>query len=140
DITYSPDGTGTYNLTAANLVVTLPGGPEGIVYVPAGSALFPVESLLIAEYNTGRISSYTIDSNGNPALASRHAFVTGLTGAEGSSIDPVTGDLLFSTFGSVNRVIEVQGFVPPPPTPAPSSLTLLLMGLAGLALIVRFAR
>ena len=114
--------------------MTLTGGPEGNVYVPAGSALFPSRSLLIAEYDNGQISSDTVDSNGNPVLASRHAFVTGLTGAEGSAIDPVTGDLLFSTFGGSNQVIEVQGFVPPPATPAPSGLTLLTIGLGAVGL------
>jgi hypothetical protein len=132
NIAYSPDGTGTYNLTAATLIATLPGGPEGIVYVPPGSALFPQQSLLIAEYDTGQISSYTIDANGNPVLGSRTAFITGLTGAEGSAIDPVTGDLFFSTFGGSSQVIEVRGFVPPPPpsTPAPSTWLLVAFGLA----------
>lgn len=136
NLTYSPDGTGTYNISAATLISTLVGGPEGIVYVPAGSPLFPSQSLLIAEYNNGRISSYTIDSNGNPVLASRQAFVTGLTGAEGSAIDPVTGDLFFSTFGGGSKVIRVQGFVAPPPaaTPAPSSLLLLSFGFGFLGL------
>src|SRR5579863_3835530 len=72
--------------------------------------------MLVAEYNNGQISSYTIDSNENPVLASRHAFVTGLTGAEGSVIDPVTGDLLFSTFGGSSQVIEVRGFAIPTAT------------------------
>lgn len=36
--------------------------------------------------------------------------VTGLNGAEGALIDPVTGDFLFSTFGSGNEVFKVTGF------------------------------
>ena len=36
-------------------------------------------------------------------------FITGLSGAEGAFIDPLTGDFLFSTFGG-NRVILVTGF------------------------------
>jgi hypothetical protein len=36
--------------------------------------------------------------------------VTGLVGAEGAWIDPLTGDFLFSTFGGSNRVIKVSGF------------------------------
>ena len=43
--------------------------------------------------------------------------ITGLDGAEGAFIDPVTGDYLFSTFGSTNRVIVVKGFSKPPPPP-----------------------
>src|SRR5438045_143310 len=98
-------------------MVTLPGGPEGFIYVPLGSPLFPLQSMLVSEYSSGNVVTYTTDANGNPVLASRHVFVSGLTGAEGAAIDPVTGDFLFSTFGGSNRVIRVQGFVPPtPPT------------------------
>jgi hypothetical protein len=39
--------------------------------------------------------------------------VTGLTGAEGALIDPVTGDFLFSTFGGGNKIIRISGFVVP---------------------------
>jgi hypothetical protein len=141
-IAFSPDGSGTYNLTSATLEVTLTGGPEGIIYVPAGSPVFSAQSMIVAEYNTGQLSSYTIDANGNPVLASRHAFVTGLSGAEGSAIDPVTGDLIFSTFGEGNQVIAVRGFTPPAPsgTPAPSSLLLLAAGAIFLGIWFTFLR
>jgi hypothetical protein len=36
--------------------------------------------------------------------------MTGLTGAEGALIDPVTGDFIFSTFGGGDHVIVVRGF------------------------------
>jgi hypothetical protein len=39
--------------------------------------------------------------------------VTGLTGAEGALIDPVTGDFLFSTFGGGDKVIRISGFEAP---------------------------
>ena len=51
---------------------------------------------------------------GDPVVASRRRFVYGLDGAEGASIDPVSGDFLFSTFGTgTDRVVVVRGFVPP---------------------------
>jgi hypothetical protein len=51
-------------------------------------------------------------------------FISGLTGAEGAVIDPLTGDFLFSTFGAANHVIVVRGFAPPPtPTPTPPGPT-----------------
>ena len=31
-------------------------------------------------------------------------FITGLNGAEGAQIDPLTGDFLFSTFGANDRI------------------------------------
>ena len=43
-------------------------------------------------------------------VATRRDFVTGLDGAEGAFVDPVTGDFLFSTYGGGNRVIVVRGF------------------------------
>jgi hypothetical protein len=119
------DGTGTYNLTNASLQATLPGGPEGFVYVPQGSPLFPNQSMLVSEYSAGTVGTYVIDANGNPVLSSRQDFVTGLAGAEGAAIDPLTGDFLFSTFGGANQVVEVRGFAAPPSSvPEPSEILL----------------
>jgi len=145
-VTLAADGTGTYNLAGAVLQVTLPGGPEGFVYVPLGSTLFPSQSMLVSEYSNGTVASYTIDANGNPVLASRHDFITGLTGAEGAAIDPLTGDFLFSTFGGANQLIEVQGFTAPAPPPSAEIPTLsqwgiplaaMLLMISGLLLIRR---
>jgi hypothetical protein len=59
------------------------------------------------------VTAFEVDANGDPRPDTRTVFVDGLSGAEGAVIDPVTGDFLFSTFGGSNRVIRVQGFVPP---------------------------
>lgn len=122
----TPDGTGTSNIGSATLESTPGGGPEGFVYVPPGSPLFAVPSLLLSEYDNGRVSAYQVDANGNPILASRADFITGLTGAEGAFIDPLTGDFLFSTFGGGDRVIEVRGFASA--VPEPSTLVLGVTG------------
>lgn len=117
---YSADGSGTYNITSAVLNTTIQGGPEGFIYVPVGSPIFPANSMLVSEYGNDVVSTYQFDGSGNPIPATRALFVNGLTGAEGAVIDPVTGDFLFSTFGTTNHVIVVRGFAIPP-TPAPTS-------------------
>lgn len=110
ELTLVPDATGTYDVTAAANRLTIGGGPEGIVYVPIGSPLFFNPSVLVSEYSAGKVSTYEVDSLGDPVLASRRELITNLTGAEGAAIDPVSGDFLFSTFGGGNRIIVVRGF------------------------------
>jgi hypothetical protein len=111
----APDGLGTFNVTHSSLEATIPGGPEGIAYIPPGSPLFPSPSVLVSEYSAGEIGVYQTDANGDPLVGTRQDFITGLTGAEGAFIDPITGDFLFSTFGGGNHVIVVRGFIIPEP-------------------------
>lgn len=157
----TPDGNGTFDITGLTQVDVdtttigidnLPGGPEGFVYIDGANDGFNgIDSMLISDYSSGRVSAYEIDGNGNPILSSRRDFITGLTGAEGAAIDPLTGDFLFSTFGGANQVVVVQGFlVPPPPPPVcgvpgtpacpipePGSLPLLALAAGSLLLIRR---
>jgi hypothetical protein len=71
--------------------------------------------MVVAEYGAGNIATYELTATGDPNVATRRTFISGLGGAEGAFIDPFTGDFLFSTFGGGNHVIVVRGFVPPPP-------------------------
>jgi len=111
DLPYTPDGTtGLFNLGSVTNSITIGGGPEGIVFVGAGNPAFPVASTLVSEYGSGRVTSYQLDSNGDPIPSTRRTFLSGLGGAEGGVRDPLTGNFLFSTFGGGNRVLVVEGF------------------------------
>ena len=118
DAAVAPDGAGTYDIVdvraISGAVLT---GPEGFIYVNAGSPRFSAASLLVSEYSAGRVSAFEVDGNGDPRVSTRRDFITGLSGAEGAFVDPVTGDFLFSTFGGANRVIVVRGFARPLPPP-----------------------
>lgn len=109
--TLSPDGSGTFNLTADSPIgIQIGGGPEGILYVEAGNPSFANDSVLVCELLNGRVVAYDIDANGDPIVATRRVFISGLVGAEGAAQDPVTGDFLFSTFNVGDHVLRVTGF------------------------------
>ncbi|MDP6343266.1 MAG: PEP-CTERM sorting domain-containing protein [Alphaproteobacteria bacterium] len=138
DATLTPDGFGTYDVSAPILRATLGGGPEGIVYIEAGNAGFGVDSVLVSEYGNGKVAAYEIDANGDPITSTRRDFITDLSNAEGALIDPLTGDFLFSTFGGGDRVVVIQGFVPPTNViPEPGTLILFLLGLGGFGVMRR---
>ncbi len=110
DTTVTPDGSGTFDINPGTVTTTFNGGPEGIVYVPPGSPLFPNPTMLVALYNFGRVDAVDVDANGNPIAGTDRPFLTGLSGVEGAFIDPQSGDFIFSTYGGGNRIVSVRGF------------------------------
>jgi hypothetical protein len=130
DVNYSvgPGGIISVNSFTEQVGSQLPGGPEGINFVPIGSADFFNPSMIVSEYSANNVAVYEMDSDGNPIIGTRRDFLTGLEGAEGAWIDVFSGEFLFSTFGEAqDRVILVRGFA----VPGPGALA--LVGLGGLA-------
>jgi hypothetical protein len=111
DARVASDGSGTYNVQNVREITAsqLPGS-DGFAYVPLGSPRFGSPSMLVSEYTSNAIGAYELNRDGNPVVASRRTFLTGLDRAVGAAIDPVTGDFLFSTFGGGDRVVVVGGF------------------------------
>lgn len=123
-----PDGSGTYDIANVVQRSNTAGGPEGIVFVPPGSALFPNPSVLVSEWAAGFVRAYELDVDGHPDPNTRQDFIIGLSGAEGALIDPQTGDFLFSTFGGGDQLLIVSGFAA-----VPEPQTIILMSVAGIA-------
>ncbi len=115
DVTLAPDGAGLFDVVSVGPPIQLSGGPEGIVYVPAGSPQFPNASILVSEWSAGQVQAYEIDANGDPDPLSARLFISNLSGAEGAHVDPLSGDFLFSTFGGGDHVVVVRGFTLPCP-------------------------
>ncbi|MGH7243159.1 MAG: hypothetical protein ACREJD_07065 [Phycisphaerales bacterium] len=116
DVSFAPDGLGTFNLgTTANSLVLLNDalgsvGPEGIVYVQPGNPGITKYSVLISEFGRGAVACYDLDSIGDPIASTRRTLISNLAGAEGGTRDPRTGHFMFSTFGGGSAVIVVTGF------------------------------
>lgn len=108
------DGMGTFDIVSATYETTIQGGPEGFVHIGSQNPGFVVDGLLVSEWSAGNLAAYDADDNGDPVVATRRPFVTGLTGAEGAFLDPYSGDFLFTTFGGGNRLIAIRGFTPNP--------------------------
>lgn len=101
---------GTFDIPSAVQETQLQGGPEGFAYVSGDNVGFNTDSMVVSEFSANTVSVYEVDADANPILETRREMLTGLNGAEGAAIDPLTGDYLFSTFGGGDRVVAVRGF------------------------------
>lgn len=145
--TLTADGSGTYGITTGASVSLNTGygpyGPEGAAYVAGTNPGFAgQDSMLVTYYTSSSIDAYAIDANGNPLTASASPFLTSAyMYLEGTTIDPVTGDLLFAGGSSVpNQILVVSGFNAPAAVPAPSGLAVLALPLLGLLALSRRRR
>jgi hypothetical protein len=120
-LTFAPDGSGTFDITSAKKeVADFASGPEGFAFVPPGSPGFPADSVLVSEYDIDLVSTFELDSNGDPIVATRAEFITGLHGPEGATFDPLTGDFLFSEYDG-SEIFVVQGFATSTPSALPAT-------------------
>ena len=88
---FVPDGSNTFDITAASLRANIVGGPEGIAFVPPGSPVFPSNSVLIALYGLGKVVTAPLDANGDPIVGTRcQDFIRDSVVVDGACIDPVS--------------------------------------------------
>lgn len=113
--TFTPGGT--YTVDSVTLATTIPNGPGGFAYVPAGSPGFPSQSVIVAEWSHNSVAAYEVDASGDPIPSTRRDFLSHFTLPWGAYFEPETGDYLFLDWGGGNNVLIVQGFVPPPDDP-----------------------
>jgi hypothetical protein len=69
--------------------------------------------MAVSSYGNGKVVVFEVGSDGLPNVSTARDLITGLAGAEGALIDPVTGDFLFSTYGGGDKIIRVSGFRAP---------------------------
>lgn len=110
DATIAPAGDGTFDVTSVEERTNVGGGPEGIVYIDPSNPGFDVPSVIVCQYQQGEVAAFEIDADGDPIPSTERLFLDGLVGAEGATLDPVTGEFVFSTFGGGSRVVLVRGF------------------------------
>jgi len=106
------DGAGTFTPGTAVFHAALTGEPEAFAYVSGSNAVFGADSVIVAEYLTNNLATYTLDVDGNPVVASRRLFASGLPGPIGLAVDPLTGDVLVSNI-SGSSIFRISGFVVP---------------------------
>ncbi len=109
---------GTFTPGTETLVAALPSGSEGFRVIPSGGN---AGDIIITNYGVGTVAIIDMDpSTGLPVggvqTPSISTFATGIGGAEGFAFDPLTNDLLISTFNGSpsNSIIRIGGFPAPP--------------------------
>jgi serine/threonine-protein kinase len=95
ELTADAQGVG---LGALQQIATLGGGADGFVYVAAGTPCFLRPGVLVAEWSSHTIAAYDVDGNGDPIVETRRVAATGCRGVLGLAVDPVSGDVLVSTW------------------------------------------
>ncbi|MBD2468818.1 Ig-like domain-containing protein [Nostoc sp. FACHB-145] len=91
------DGTPKYVINSADYETNVGFGPGAFVYMGQTAPDFEDGAgILVADWNTGQINAYDIDSDGNPIASTQKLFMGDFGGAWGATKDPVTGDVIFT--------------------------------------------
>jgi serine/threonine-protein kinase len=97
---------------SAVLVARVPRGIEGIRFLHSGRF---APSLLVANWDAGVVSIVPVDpatwlpAAGEGMAATPRNFISGLAAASGLDVDPVSGALVVTTWGSGNRLFVLGG-------------------------------
>jgi hypothetical protein len=104
--TLVPDGTGTYDVMNLTLRATVGGfvGLEGIAHVAATYPAFSTPSALVCEWGSSGVSAYELDTNGDIDPSLQRTFLTSYS-CTGTTVDPATGDLLFSGYSGTSMLV-----------------------------------
>lgn len=99
DVSIRSDSAGTYDVTAAAEATgaVVEGGAGSAAYVPYAYPGFAKPSVWVTEFDYRSVSAFELSPTGNPLPHTRREFVTGLIGAQGATLDRVTGDLLLTS-------------------------------------------
>jgi hypothetical protein len=109
DLTEPSDGARTPVPGSAKKLVNLRKGTEGVRFAPAGRL---DGGLLVCNWDAGAVTLTQINpETGLPYEGEGQAknFLTGLEGVSGLDFDPVSGDLLLTSWGSGNRLLLLTG-------------------------------
>jgi hypothetical protein len=125
-----------YTFASCTASVTVTGVAEGIVYVPASVGGFAAPTILVSQalgpYVT--VNAYQVGSNGLPVLSSASLFFSGSIN-EGLALDPVTGDILGTSYYQGTNYAYVYDIfatsAQPVPEPSTFALALLLICATG---------
>jgi hypothetical protein len=138
DTTLSADGSGTYNISSPSYATPFL-GPHilGLFYPPLTAPQFSSPSVILADKGEGELAIFQLDSNGHLIPGTSSLFAT-IPSMEGSTTDPLTGDLLLTDYSGLQGtnapfIDVIQGFS----TPAPEPASLTLFGCAATILITR---
>ncbi|NER35197.1 MAG: DUF4114 domain-containing protein [Oscillatoria sp. SIO1A7] len=107
-----PDGSPSIKIDSLDVETAVGIGPGSFIYPLLGAPEFATPGLLMAEWDANGIYAYEVDSDGNPIAASRELFMP-YHGVWGATVDPITGDFLFTPWSGGGGITIVRGLGQP---------------------------